>query len=491
MENEEIRVRLAPSPTGFFHIGSARAALFNYLFAKKNNGKFILRIEDTDKVRSKSEYEKDIEESLLWLGLSWDEGPETEGKYGPYNQSKRGEIYQKYIKKLLDEKKAYYCYCTEEELEKERKEQEEKHLPPKYSGRCRDLNEEEVTKFKAEGRKPTIRFKIEDAEPVKFKDLIHGEMEFDPKLFGDFIIVKSDSQPIFILAGAIDDGEMKISHVIRGDDHLSNTPKQILLGKALDLAIPEYGHLPMILNSDRTKMSKRKNPVSVTGDYKNKGYLPEAMVNFLVFLGWTPLSNKDKSEGDQQFFTLEELINEFDITDVGKSPAIFDEKKLDFFNGYYIRKMDLGELSKRCLPYLIEAGLVKKEDEMVLNAIGLVQERMKKLSEVPELTSFFFEKPEYDSQLLVAKKTDAATTKKALEESLKVLLEEQDFTRDSTEQLLRALAVKINIEAGIILWSIRVALSGKQASPGTFELLAVLGKEESLARIKTAINMLQ
>lgn len=487
--NDEVRVRLAPSPTGFFHIGSARAALFNYLFAKKNAGKFILRIEDTDIVRSKEEFEKDIEESLLWLGIFWDEGPETADQFGPYSQSKRGEIYQKYIKKLLDEKKAYYCYCTMEELDKERKEQEAKHEAPKYSGRCRNLSEEEIKKFKDKNQKPTVRFRInKEEEQVKFKDLIHGDMEFDPKLFGDFIIVKSDGMPIFILAGAIDDYEMKISHVVRGDDHLSNTPKQILLGKALDLSVPEYGHLPMILNADRTKMSKRKNPVSLTRDYRDKGYLPEAMVNFLIFLGWNPASAKDES--GQQFFTLEELINEFDISEVGKSPAVFDEKKLDFFNGYYIRQMDLGELARRCLPYLITAGLVEKEDEMVLNAIGLIQERMKKLSEAPELTSFFFKKPEYDKELLIAKKSDLETTKKALEESYRLLSDENDFGRDSTEQLLRALAEKINIEAGKILWSLRVALSGKSASPGVFELLAVFGKIESLARIKTAIEKL-
>ena len=379
-------------------------------------------------------------------------------------------------------------------MDKERKQQEAKHEAPKYSGRCRDLSDIDIKKFKDaavnQNRKPSVRFKIdEEEEIVKFKDLIHGEMEFDPKLFGDFIIVKSDGMPIFILAGAIDDFEMKISHVIRGDDHLSNTPKQILLGKALDLSVPEYGHLPMILNADRTKMSKRKNSVSVTRDYRDKGYLPEAMVNFLIFLSWNPASAKDES--GQQFFTLEELINEFDISEVGKSPAIFDEKKLDFFNGYYIRQMELGELAKRCLPYLTTAGLVEKENEMVLNAIGLVQERMKKLSEAPELTSFFFKKPEYDKELLIAKKSDIETTKKALEESYRVLSDENDFSRDSTEQLLRALAEKIQIDAGKILWSLRVAVSGKPASPGVFELLAVFGKDESLTRIKTAIDMLK
>lgn len=484
---DEIRVRIAPSPTGLFHIGTARTALFNYLFARKNSGKFILRMEDTDKVRSKEEYEIDIMNGLSWLGLGWDEGPETPDLFGPYRQSERGGVYKKYIDQLLTDKKAYYCYCTPEELDKERKEQEAKKLPPKYSGKCRNLSEQDTEKYKKENRKPSIRFIVEDKK-VKFKDLIHGKMEFDSALLGDFIIVKSDGNPVFMFAGVIDDAEMKISHVIRGDDHLSNTPKQILLGDAMNLPLPEYGHLPLILNPDRTKLSKRKNPVSISADFKEKGYLPEAMINFLAFLSWTP---SNESDGEKEYFSLDELVDEFDLADVNKSPAIFDQQKLNFLNGYYIRQLPLGDLAKRCLPYLEKSGLVEKESEKVLNALGLVQERMKVLSEATELTSFFFEKPKYDKELLISKKATKEETLKGLEESLEVLEKENDFGRDSTEQLLRALADKIGMEAGKVLWSIRVSLSGKPASPGVFELLENFGKEESCARIKTAIDMLK
>ena len=480
----EIRTRIAPSPTGPFHLGNARAALLNYLFSKKTGGKFILRIEDTDKVRSKEEYVLDIEKALTWLGLGWDEGPETPDVYGPYEQSKRGKIYDRYIKKLLEKKKAYYCFCTPQELEAERKEQEARHEAPKYSGKCRNLSPEQIKKYQAEGRKPAIRFLINTEDTIKYTDLIHGKIEFDPKLFGDFIIVRSDGQPIFLFTGVVDDGEMKISHVIRGDDHLSNTPKQIMLTEAMDLPVPEYGHLPLILNPDRSKLSKRKNPVSVTGDFMEKGYLPEAMINFMAFLGWTPKINKE-------FFTLDELVSEFDLENVGSSPAVFDQKKLDFYNGYYIRKLALGDLAKRCLPYLIEAGLVKKENEKVLAAVSLVQERMKNLAEVPDLTDFCFRKPKYQAKLLITKKSTLDITKKALEESYKYLEKEEDYSRDSIEQLLRALAGKMKIDSGKLLWPIRVALTGREASPGVFELIDVLGKSETLERIKIAIDMLQ
>ncbi len=484
---EEIRTRIAPSPTGLLHIGTARTALFNWLYAKKYGGKFVLRMEDTDKARSKEDYEIDIMDGLSWLGLGWDEGPETPDLYGPYRQSERIGVYKKYIDQLLQDKKVYHCYCTPEELEAERKEQEKNHQPPKYSGKCRNLSEEDKEKFKEEGRKPTIRFIVEE-KSVKFKDLIHGDMEFDSGLLGDFIIVKSDGDPIFLFAGVIDDAEMKISHVIRGDDHLSNTPKQILLADALNLPLPEYGHLPLILNPDKTKLSKRKNPVSISADFRGKGYLPEAMINFMVFLSWTPSNDSD---GEKEFFTLDELVEEFDLADVNTSPAIFDQKKLEYLNGYYIRKLPLGELAKRCAPYMAKAGLVEKEGEPLLNALGLVQERMKKLSDAPILTDFMFQKPSYEKNLLISKKSEKVTTLKGLQESLKVLEKETDFRTDSIEQLLRALAKKLNIEAGNILWSIRVALSGREASPGVFELMEYFGKNETLARIKVAIDMLK
>lgn len=491
--NNEIRTRIAPSPTGFFHIGTARAALFNWLFTRRAGGKFILRIEDTDKARSTEEYEIDILECMTWLGMDWDEGPETEKEAGLYRQSERSEIYTKYANQLIADGKAYRCYCTPEELDAEKKEAETNHLPPKYSGKCRSLTPEQIETYEKEGRKFALRFKIEEKDPVKFKDLIKGQMEFDPSLFGDFVVMKSDGLPAFMFAGIVDDTEMKISHVIRGEDHLSNTPRQIMLARAMNMPIPEYGHLPMILNSDRTKMSKRKNPVSVSHDFRDQGYVPEAMINFMVLLGWSPSANSilDGPTKTDELYTLKDLVTGFDLSDVGKSPAIFDQSKLDYFNGYYLRQMELGELARRALPFMRSAGLIQKEDEKFLKVLALVQERLKKLSELPELTDFFYKEPSYEFELLVPKKGSKEATLKALEESYKVLAEENDYSRDSLDSLLRALATKIELSAGEVLWPIRAALSGKPASPGTFELLGFFEKEESLVRIKKAIDMLK
>ena len=502
MDNAEVRTRIAPSPTGYFHLGNARTALFNWLFAKKNHGQFILRVEDTDRLRSREEYELDMEEALTWLGLSWDEGPETPDLHGPYRQSERLEIYKKYIKQLLDSGSAYHCYCTPEELEAERKDQEAKKLPPKYSGKCRNLSSELVKKYEAEGRQTAVRFKVPLGQKIKFKDLAKGPMEFDSTLISDFIIQKQNGDSMFLFCNVIDDAEMKITHVIRGEDHLSNTPKQIMMAEAMNLMMPEYAHLSMILNPDRTKLSKRKNPTSVTRDYRDQGYLPEALINFMAFLGWTPARHEKKQtivggpDDNTEFFTLDELINEFDLSDVGKSPAIFNKDKLDFLNGYYIRQMPLGELAKRCLPYLEKADLVVEKKsvqngEKVLSVISLVQERMKKLSEVAELTSFFFKKPDYKVELLIPKKSSQDITVKALTETHRVLSEENDYSLDSIEQLLRALANKLNVSSGEVLWPVRVALSGKDASPGVFELISHFGKEETLTRIQTAIDKLK
>lgn len=480
--NEEIRTRLAPSPTGSLHIGTAHTALFNWLFARAKQGKFILRIEDTDKERSHDEFIDDITDGLIWLGIDWDEGPERGDGYGPYLQSQRLEIYQKYAHQLLDEKKAYYCYCTPEELEKERAQQSKNKQAPKYSGRCAQLTDAQIEKFKSEGRKAAIRFKVE-SKKIKFKDLIKGTVEFDTGLFGDFVIMKSDGSPTFMFAGAIDDFLMKISHVIRGEDHLSNTPRQILLADALNFNIPEYGHLPLILNPDRTKLSKRKNPTSLTEDFMKKGYLPEAMINFLVLMGWSPQNGGD-------FWALKDLINEFNFSDVGKSPSVFDQKKLDFLNGYYIRKMSLGELAKVATDFLGKNEITKDGNKFIM-ALSLIQERLKNLSEIPEQTEFFFREPSLDKDMILPKGGTLEKTQKALTESLKYLEQENDFGRDSLEQLLRAVATKNGLSSGEILWPIRVALTGKVASPGAFEVLSVLGKEESLKRIKKAIEVIQ
>lgn len=480
--SEEIRTRLAPSPTGPLHVGTAHTALFNWLFTREKDGKFILRIEDTDQERSKDKFVNDIADGLSWLGIDWDEGPERGDGVGPYKQSQRLKIYQKYADQLISEKKAYRCYCTKDELAAERKDQEAKKLPPKYSGKCRNLTTEQIEKLKNAGRQSAIRFIVEPKKVV-FKDLVKGEVEFNAGLFGDFVIMKSDGMPAFMFAGAIDDFLMKISHVIRGEDHLSNTPRQILLCEALNFSIPEYGHLPLILNPDRSKLSKRKNPVAINDDFKKQGYLPEAMINFIANMGW---ATKD----DRELWTLDELTNEFNFADVGKSPAIYDQKKLDYLNGYYIRKLTIGDLAKRAFDFL-GSNEMTKDRQKFLTALSLVQERLKKLSDIPELIKFLYKRIQYDKALLIPKKGNIDNTKKGLEQAYKYLLEEKDFSHDSLEQLLRAVANKNNLSAGEILWPIRVALTGKDASPGSFEVLNALGKEESLARIKIAIDMLQ
>lgn len=480
--NEEIRTRIAPSPTGPLHIGVVHTALFNWLYARQKSGKFIVRIEDTDKSRSKDEYVDDILDGFSWLGLDWDEGPERNDSYGPYCQSQRLDIYPKYTQQLLSEKKAYYCYCTAEELERERRKQIAEKKAPRYSGRCRMLSAEQIEQFKKEKRQPAIRFIIK-AKKVEFKDLIKGKLEFDTGLFGDFIIQKSDGTPTFLFAGVVDDFLMKISHVIRGEDHLSNTPRQILLAEALNFTIPEYGHLPMILNPDRTKLSKRKNPTSITHDFIKKGYLPAAMINFLALLGWAAADGREH-------WTLKDLITEFNLEDVGKSPSIFDQKKLDFLNGYYIRHLSLGELAKMAVDFLGKNEMTLDKNKFLV-ALSLVQERLKNLAEIPEQIEFFYKKPSSYQDIIVPKGSNAEKTKKALEESYKYLQKEDDFGRDSLEQTLRAVAAKNNLASGEVLWPIRVSLTGKTASPGAFEVLEALGKEESLVRIKAAINMLK
>ena len=496
MPKQKIRVRIAPSPTGNLHIGTARAALYNYLFAKKNRGDFILRIEDTDIERSDSQYTKDIINGLKWLGIDWDEGPGKIGWYGPYFQSKRTKIYEKYIKQLLAQGKAYHCYCTEEELDKERIEQEEKKLPPKYSGRCRDLTHEQIQKFKIEGRKSIIRFKIPN-EIVKFKDLVRKEVEFDSNLIGDIAIAKDLKTPLYNFAVVVDDETMKISHVIRGEDHISNTPKQILIAKALGFKIPTYAHLPLILGHDKSKLSKRHGATSVI-EYREQGYLPEAMVNFMALLGWNP-------GDDREIFTFKELIKEFSLKKVHKGGAIFNMKKLDWINSQHIKNKSLKELTKLCIPFFIENNLIQKigrnkfeikntKEKIDFNylekIVALEQERIKKLSEIGECTNyFFFERLKYEPKILIWKKSDQETTIFNLKKLYTTLsaLDENDFTEKNLEKVLLKICGE---DRGATLWPLRVALCGRKNSPGPFAIATILGKEKTLARIEMAEKML-
>jgi nondiscriminating glutamyl-tRNA synthetase len=485
-EKTKIRARLAPSPTGFLHIGTARTGLFNYLFAKKNKGEFILRIEDTDEERSEERYEKDIIDGLKWLGIEWDEGPGTGGQFAPYRQSERKDSYRKYLQKLLDEKLAYYCFCTEEELEAKKQDQMSRGEAPKYNGKCAGLSASEVERKMAEGEKAVIRFKP-PSRIVSFKDLIRGEVEFDSSLFGDFVIAKDLDNPLYNFAVIIDDYEMEISHVIRGEDHISNTPKQILIQEALGLPQLQYAHLPLILGPDKSKLSKRHGAVSLT-EYKKEGYLPEAMVNFMAFMGWNP-------DTEKEIFSLKELVKAFSIEKVQKGGAVFNIQRLDYLNGFYIRQKTLDELAELCLPHLVGAGLISKDEvdmEKIKEIISLYQERLKKLSELPELADFFFkEKIEYDKELLKWKDMSLSEIESSLDISEKILsdIKEGDFNKDNLEKVLMEKAGEMG-DRGKLLWPLRAAVTGKRASAGPFEVAAVLGKEKALQRIKEAKNKL-
>ena len=497
--DNEIRVRIAPSPTGYLHIGTARTALFNYLFAKNQGGKFILRVEDTDLERSDEKFTKEIIESLHWLGIDYDEGPDIGGPFGPYRQSERLETYKKYLKQLLDENKAYYCFCTEEELEKDRGAMLKRGEPPIYSGRCSDLNERQIKKFYDEGRKPIIRFRM-PAKRIVFEDLIKGVLEFDTKLIGDITIAKNLETPLYNFAVVVDDRTMKISHVIRGEDHISNTPKQIALIEALDFSKLKYGHLPLILAPDRTKLSKRHGATAIA-DYRAMGYLSEALLNFMSLLGWNPKT-------EQEIFSKEELIKNFSIPGVNKSGAVFNIEKLNWLNGYYIRKTDLTELTNKCIPHLENANLVSKagdgEWEIVetkepiifgqfKKIVALEQERLTKLGDLPELTKFFFvKKLNFAPELLIWKKMTAEEVALHLTE-VKTLLAKVDpsnFNKTTLEEHIKRFIEEKKSGTGETLWPFRVALTGQKASPPPFEVAEMLGKKKTLERIKNALSLL-
>ena len=483
----EVRTRIAPSPTGYLHIGLARTALFNYLFTKKHEGSFVLRVEDTDLERSSLEFEKDIIENLKWLGIDWDEGPDIGGKYGPYRQTQRTDMYKKYIEKLIAEDKAYYCFCSEEELEAQRQYQMSRGLAPKYSGKCANLDKETVKKYLSEGKPSVIRFRI-IPKKLHFDDLIRGRVEFDTELMGDIVIAKNLETPLYNFAVVIDDFEMKISHVIRGEDHISNTPKQILIQEALGFSQPLYAHLPLILGTDRSKLSKRHGATSVS-DFRKQGYLPEALINFMAFLGWNP--------GDErEIYSMNSLIKEFSLEKVQKAGAVFNIKKLDFLNGFYIRQRSPEKLTELCLPYLIEAGFIIKEKadlEYLKKIISIYQERLKKLSEIVELTDFFFkEKLNYDKNLLRWKEMSDKEIKDSLNKLEKLLskVKPEDWNKTNLERVLLPESEKIG-DRGKLLWPLRVALTGKEASAGPFEIAEILGKEKTIKRIKEAKDLIK
>ncbi len=491
-----VRVRIAPSPTGPLHLGTARTALFNWLFAKKHGGKFIVRIEDTDLERSDPKFEKDILEGLRWLGLDWDEGPDKEGEYGHYRQSERSDSHEKYIRQLLDRNLAYYCFCTKEQLEEERQAMLAQGQPPKYSGRCKKLSAEETSQ-KLENESSIIRFKVSEIK-IAFNDMIRGKITFDASLIGDIAIAKypppsaptggggrRTAAPLYNFAVVIDDHEMAISHVIRGEDHIANTPKQILIQEALGFERPEYAHLPLLLSPDRSKLSKRYLETSID-DYRREGYLPEALINFLALLGWHPAPEKDPTTGkviEREIFSKEGLVEVFDLKRVQKQGAAFNIEKLDWLNNHYIKSTDDKQLLKYLKTFVPKKWLSSAGGEEKLAAIlEIEKERMKKLSDFSKLAGFLIELPEYKADLLIWKNTPREKILANLQ-TLETMLKEK-----AAENAIMQFAEKEG--RGQVLWPLRVALSGSMASPGPFEIMKVIGREESVKRIQTAVKKL-
>ena len=499
---DKIRVRMAPSPTGYLHIGTARTALFNYLFARCLGGTFIMRIEDTDVERSSREFEKDIIDGLHWLGMTWDEGPDVGGEYGPYRQSERLEHYSLALRKLYDTGVVYKCFCTEEELTKEREEQMWNKLPPLYGGRCRDLAPEAAAEKEVAGVRSTLRFRV-PAEQLTVHDLIKGDITFDTSLIGDFVIAKDFDTALYNFAVVVDDYEMKISHVIRGEDHISNIPKQVLLGRALGYPTPQFAHIPLILNSDRSKLSKRKNKVSLL-DYRAEGYLPEGLVNFMALLGWNP-------GGERELFTLAELTEIFEIDRVNKSGAIFDLVKLDWFNAHYIKEAPLDELLTLVMPHLVDGGFLQWPEgdimttesfatpqgekivrKYLIDIIALERVHAKRIPEIVERIGYFFAEPAYDPAILAWKGMEVTAVKASLELARATLsaLSEDQFTQGNLETTLKTAITAAGKSNGEILWPLRVALTGLEKSPSPFEVAAIIGKDATLRRITVALEQL-
>ncbi|HOJ38874.1 MAG TPA: glutamate--tRNA ligase [bacterium] len=477
-----VRVRFAPSPTGYLHVGNARTALFNYLFARKHNGCFLLRIEDTDRERSAVEYEKALLEDLHWLGLDWDEGPDVGGNYGPYRQSERVHLYRQLSEKLLQEGLAYRCYCTKEELQ----ERKEKALAEKgnagYDGRCRNLTRTQIAAYEKEGRKPVVRFLV-PSETIEVNDLIRGHVVFEGETISDFVIVKSDGLPTFHFAVVVDDLLMQITHVIRGEDHLSNTPKHILLFRALKAPLPQFAHMSMTLGPDRTRLSKRHGATSIRA-FKEAGYLPEAFFNYLALLGWA------STEG-QEIFTREELIREFSLKRCSKTAAVFDHQKLLWMNGLYMRKTPPARLLELSLPLLQAQGLLPAQPETKLLArcerlIALEQEKFKTLSDIPERIGFFLKPPVYDPELVEKYLTPAA--RQILSELATVLENQPEFQPALLENTVRSFCQEKNYRPALVFHPLRVAISGMTKGPGLFEMMALLGKEETLRRLGSVLR---
>jgi len=474
-----VRVRFAPSPTGYPHLGNIRTALFNWLFARHHNGKFILRIEDTDVTRKVEGAVDVILDSLRWLGLDWDEGP--------YFQSQRLPLYHEAADRLVESGYAYLCYCSSERLEAMRQEQVKRKQPPKYDGHCRYLTQQEEAQLEASGITPVVRFKTPLEGETSFQDLIRGQLSFRNSTLDDFILLKSDSYPTYHLANIVDDHLMDISHVLRADEWLSSTPRHMLLYQALGWEPPAFAHLPMILGADRSKLSKRHGATTIT-EYKDQGYLPQAMVNFLALLGW---SLDDRTE----LLSCQELIEHFSLERVSKTAAIFDKRKLEWMNGVYIRQLSSEEFVQLATPFLdrdLPPSIKRPLDkDYICQIMPLLQERAKTFAEVSQLADFFFlDDLEYDAGLLLSDGLNTASATRAIETALPRLEAVEPWDAGSLEAMLRPLAVELNLSTRKFFGLLRTATTGRTAAPPLFQTMAVLGKQKCLDRLNSALQRL-
>jgi glutamyl-tRNA synthetase len=478
MSEAMVRVRFAPSPTGYPHLGNIRTALFNWVFARHNNGVFILRIEDTDVARLMERATDVILESLRWLGLDWDEGP--------YFQSQRLELYSEVSNRLLEQDLAYKCYCSTERLESMRQEQMKQKQPPGYDRHCRNLTREQRAEMETQGIIPVIRFKAPLDGQTSFNDLLRGQIIFENKTLDDFVLLKSDGYPTYHLANIVDDHLMEISHVLRADEWLSSAPRHVLLYQALGWQPPQFAHLPMILGPDRSKLSKRHGATAVT-EYQEQGYLPEAMFNFLVLLGW---ALDDKTE----LLTREEIVKHFSLERISRTAAVFNKDKLEWMNGVYLRGLSSEEFAQRAIPFL-ERDLPKEINRpldigYVRRLMPLVQERARTLAEVPQLSEFFFvEEVEYDVGLLLSK-IDKAEAVRSLQASVAMMGRLRDWDAASLEAVFRPLAEELKLKTGVFFGLLRVAVTGRTAAPPLFQTMEVLGKERCLRRLRIALDKL-
>lgn len=482
MANSEVRVRYAPSPTGHLHIGNARTALFNYLFARNQNGKFIIRIEDTDKKRNIEGGELSQLKYLKWLGIDWDESIDVGGEFGPYRQSERNDIYKKYYDDLLERGLAYKCYCTEEELEQEREAQIARSEMPRYSGKCANLTDAEREALEKEGRQPSVRFRVPKGKVYNWNDMVKGDISFESDGIGDFVIVKKDGTPTYNFAVAIDDYLMKISHVLRGEDHISNTPKQMMVYESFGWDVPKYGHMTLIVNENRKKLSKRdESIIQFIEQYADLGYLPEALFNFIALLGWSPV-------GEEEIFSQEEFIQIFDADRLSKSPAVFDTQKLKWMNNQYMKNLELDKVVDLALPHLVRAGRVTEEDkEWAVRLISLYQEQLSYGAEIVELTEMFFK-----TEIAYDEEAKAVLSEEQVPEVLKAFKEEvqalDEFTAENIKKAIKSVQKATGQKGKKLFMPIRVATTGQTHGPELPLAIELLGKEKIVARLESVLS---